>query len=423
MKLKLTTAFIAIYFFSLPFNVFSQDNFEAKITEVKNSIDSLDHERDELLTKLEEIKLGKIRYDLETKGLPKLEEDEELIMHSAMALVYNDKHKLAKWVAHIITYDIVEGNVVRSNDFREDPKISSGTAVEADYFLKEKKPDGSIEYDGFGYDRGHLAPSADFRWSETALSESYFYSNMTPQAPEFNRKSWASLENTFRSYVQRNEGSQLFIVTAPVIQDDLPKIERGVNKISIPEYHYKIAVHLEEEKGIAFLMPNELCDLPIENYSVTIDSIESLTGIDFFHNLPDDLQAKIESQNDPISWFNPSEQTDKLPIPMNLLPKNHFNTTQAKRLIKTRRDVSICGTVVSARKSGKGNIFLNLDKSFPDQVFTVTIFNVNRVNFSYEPHVILLDEKICVTGKVTDYNGTPSMVIDNEKSIEILRKD
>src|SRR5690606_2430798 len=100
----------------------------------------------------------------------------------------------ARWVAHIILPDIIDGQVTRSNDFRVDPMVRSGTAVEADYFLQSQKPDGTIEYDGFGYDRGHLAPSADFRWSESALSESYYYSNMSPQLAEFNRNGWAELE-------------------------------------------------------------------------------------------------------------------------------------------------------------------------------------------------------------------------------------
>jgi endonuclease G, mitochondrial len=423
MYLKFIRLISLSFFVFLSLNGFSQDEFLNRISSLQAKIDSIELDKIQLLEQLEGVKLEHIRYELKTKGIPKVEEGEELILHSAMALVYDSNHKIAKWVAHIITYDIVEGNVVRSNDFRPDPKVSGGTAVDADYFLREKKADGTDKYDGFGYDRGHLAPSADFRWSETALSESYYYSNMTPQTPDFNRVSWASLEDVFRAYVQRNVDSRLFIVTAPVIKDNLPRIERGVNKISIPEYHYKIAVDLEKEIGIAFLMKNELAPLPLENYAVSINHIEEITGIDFFYNLPKELQDKIESQNDPMAWFSPIEQGDKMPIPMNLLPRNHFNTTQARRLIDNPKRVSICGTVVSARQSGRGNIFLNLDKSFPNQVFTVTIFKDNVVNFSYEPHVILMDKQVCVSGNVSEFNGVPSMIIENESAIEIFSTD
>ncbi|MFO8068150.1 MAG: DNA/RNA non-specific endonuclease [Bacteroidales bacterium] len=416
--IKIFIPFILFTFFGL--TVISQNNNNSKINEIQNTLDSINNFKEELLEELESLKLEQIRFELKEQGLPKVEDGEELIMHSAMALVYDEEHKLAKWVAHILTYDIVEGKVSRSNDFRADPKLQGKTAVEADYFLKHEQEDGSFKYDGYGYDRGHLAPSADFRWSEKALSESFYYSNMTPQKPDFNRIAWANLENTIRAYIQNNTGSRLFIVTAPVINDDLEKMERGVNKISIPEYHYKIIVSLEGNKGVAFLMPNELCEMPLENYSVSIDSIENLTGIDFFHNLPNDLQASIESQNDPQSWLISIDEKDKKPIPMSVLPRNHFNTTQAKRLTNTKRPVSICGTVVSATKSGSGNVFLNLDKSFPNHIFSVTIFKDNIINFSYEPHIMLKDKKICVTGKITEYNGVPSMVIDDEKSIEFF---
>ncbi len=410
--------FLTLFFITS--NAYSQVNNQEKINILQLEIDSVSFYKDQLINQMEELKLGQIRYELLEKGLPKLSHGEELIMHSAMALVYDDNHKNAKWVAHIITYDIVDGNVVRSNDFRDDPKVKNGNAVEADYFIREKQADGTYKFDGFGYDRGHLAPSADFRWSEKALSESYYYSNITPQTADFNRISWASLEDMFRAYVQRNENSRLFIITAPVLKDNLPKIERGINKVSIPEYHYKIAVDLEREIGIAFLMPNKLAENPIEYYAVSIDYIEELTGIDFFYKLPTELQVKIESQKNPLPWMSPAEQGDILPIAMNLLPRNHFNTTQAKRLVNNPKRVSICGTVVSARKSGRGNIFLNLDKSFPNQVFTVTIFKDNVVNFSYEPHVILLNQQICVSGNVTEYSGTPNMILTNEHALELF---
>ena len=127
--------------------------------------------------------------------LPELKPGEDLIEHSALFLVYDEQHEQSKWVAHKISQNISEGSVGRTNDFREDTLIKTGSASEKDYFTKSLNEQGKYSYNGYGFDRGHLAPSADFRWSKTALSESYFYSNMSPQLPEFNRKGWAKLEN------------------------------------------------------------------------------------------------------------------------------------------------------------------------------------------------------------------------------------
>ena len=131
-------------------------------------LEAMDAQRSQVLSQLEGVKLNKIRVDLKAWGLP----DSAYITHSAMMLSYNEEHEQANWVAHIILPDIKDGSVTRTNDFRPDPKVKKGTAVEADYFLKYLQEDSSYVYDGFGYDRGHLAPSADFRWSYTALSES-----------------------------------------------------------------------------------------------------------------------------------------------------------------------------------------------------------------------------------------------------------
>ena len=92
--------------------------------------------------------------------------------------------------------------------------------LKKDFFLKQKKENGKYAYEGFGYDRGHLAPSADFRWSKKALSESYFYSNMSPQVASFNRECWADLEGLIRGYVYENK-RDLIVYTGPVLHEGL----------------------------------------------------------------------------------------------------------------------------------------------------------------------------------------------------------
>jgi endonuclease G, mitochondrial len=414
----------ALFFFWLlaTISANAQNPTQHKIADVESKIASLKTAEDSLRAVLESLKLEEVRNQILKIGLPYVEKDEELILHSAMALVYSEPHEQAKWVAHIITPDVASGNIGRTNDFRPDPKVSTGSAVEADYFLKHQRADGTYRYDGFGFDRGHLAPSADFRWSATALSESYYYSNMSPQVADFNRISWAKLENLFRNYVD-SYNTPLYVVTGPVLHDKLPKVPRSVNQVSIPELYFKVAIDLENNRGIGFIMPNKLCENPTETYAVTIDSVENITGINFFYKLPNDIQSVVESQCNPLDWLSAKEKGDALPLDSRLLPKNHFNTIESKLFVGKQQRVSICGTVVSSRLSAKGNIFLNLDKGFPNQVFTVTIFKSNTNNFSYQPHTVLKGRQICVTGRISEFNGVPSMVIENEKSITIIDED
>ncbi|MBP8993901.1 MAG: DNA/RNA non-specific endonuclease [Bacteroidales bacterium] len=410
---------ICLFFFNLYFSSFSQ-NHEQDILNLEFRLIELNAEIDSVLNLLEDLKLKALKADLLENGLPEILEDEELICHSAFCLVYDDNHKMAKWTAHIISREIVNGVVSRTNDFRVDSLIKNGTAEEEDYFLTKKDESGNTIYDGFGYDRGHLAPSADFRWSEKALSESYYYSNMTPQLPEFNREIWAKIEDFLRQYIFNNPTKDIYIVTAPVIKDDLKKQERSKNKISIPEYHYKIAVDLEDKKGIAFLVPQKNLGNPIEYYVVTIDSIENITNINFYPKLSEQDEKLIESESDIGKWRSGRSKNDQTPLDIKTLPKNSYNTVNARQFNEYPKEVNICGTVVSTHKSRNGHIFLNLDKSFPNQVFTATIWKSNTPNFSYEPEKFLLNKKVCIKGKVKDYKGTPSTYPENEKAIKIL---
>lgn len=396
---------------------------QSNIDKIRVKNDSLVYYKfitDRIQDEIEELKLDQVRIDIASVGLPKLEPSEQLINHKAMSLVYAEKHEQPKWVSHIITTDIRNGVQGRSNDFRVDSMVSTGTATETDYFLKSLKADGTFAYDAFGYERGHLAPSADFRWSAQALSESYYYSNMSPMLADFNRESWAKLEDLFRAYIYRNPDTQLYMVTGPVLQDDLTKIPRAVNNVTVPKQFYKMALDLKNKRAIAFLMPNALNEKPLESYAVSIDQVESLTGIDFYHQLPEDMESALEANASPREFLSLAEQTDVIPDHPTKLPRNCYNTIMAKGQMGNGRTIRVIGTIVSTKLSSKGNVFLNLDKQFPNQIFTVTIFKDQMINFSYPPDKELQGKKIIVKGKVTNFNGVASMAVENEDDIEIL---
>ncbi len=122
----------------------------------------------------------------------------QIIEHSAYILQYNEKYEHAEWVIYLLTQDRVADSFERTDNFRPDPKVITGSASLADY-------------KGSGYDRGHLAPAADMKWSENVMSESFFMSNMSPQKPGFNRGIWKSLESIVRTWAIEN--NEIYIVT------------------------------------------------------------------------------------------------------------------------------------------------------------------------------------------------------------------
>lgn len=213
--------------------------------------------------------------------IPALLPDENLVQHTAFSLVYSEKHEQAKWVAYQLTAAETEKAHERSDRFLPDPSIASGSATDADY-------------KGSGYDRGHLAPASDMGWSEKTMAESFYYSNMSPQTPSFNRGIWKKGEDLVRQWA-RKYGS-LYVVVGPVLKPGLPSI--GPNQVSVPKQYYKVLLHYSEteKKALAFLMENEASSAPLEEFVVSVDSVEKITGIDFFPALPDKEEAELEKR-------------------------------------------------------------------------------------------------------------------------------
>ncbi len=403
--MKKLITFLLIFSCSI---TFAQENFEEGIENLQNAVEEHESAIDEIFSELEILKLKRIQEQLKLSALPAPIEGEEIIEHSALTLSYNEQHEQANWVAHMITKDILYGNVSRTNDFRLDPKVSTVTADSADYWDS-------------GFDRGHLAPSADFRWSRKALSESYFYSNMSPQRPELNRESWAKLENQVREWAL--DATELIVITGPVLSESLPTIPQGSKRVSIPEYYYKIAFDNvgPDLKAIGFILPNKAADYRLLDYAVSVDSIEQLTGIDFFANIPDEVEVEIEAMDDIMVWPINTDATkgDIMPIDF---AKGQVAAQQARYFIGD--ECTVCGLVVATKyfENGKTNpTYINLDKKFPDQVFTLVIFGKDRMNFTYDPEKYLYGKRICIKGKVGEFGGTPQIIANNEDAIEIIK--
>jgi endonuclease G, mitochondrial len=224
--------------------------------------------------------------DLE-KYIPSSKTNTEIVRHKAFILNYRDEYELASWVLHRLVKEAAYGREARSNEFLPDPLVESGSAVTQDYSRS-------------GYDRGHLCPAGDFRHDKALEDETFYMSNMSPQMPDFNRGIWSDLENKVRSWVKKR--GELIIITGPILKKGLPTIGRRT-QIAIPEKFYKIIYDPAKEEAIAFLFPNEGSVELVKSFTISIDELEAMTGIDFFAKLPDSLEQKIERENNLDDWY------------------------------------------------------------------------------------------------------------------------
>ncbi len=248
-----------------------------------------------------------------------VESGHELRSFSGYTICYREEYEQPEWAAYTLTAEKLVKNASRADNFRPDPLISTGSASLADY-------------KGSGYDRGHLAPAADFAYSAEAMDDSFYLSNMSPQNGSFNRGIWAKLEAAVRDWA--GETLITYVVTGPVLEK--PANEYGfigANEVSVPEYYYKALLFVydsasKETAGSAkapaaltaagassdallsattsdgqqvwlyaagYLLPNEKSSADLASYTVSIDDIEARTGLDFFNLLPDVYEDALEA--------------------------------------------------------------------------------------------------------------------------------
>lgn len=223
--------------------------------------------------------------------IPRLKEKrrEQVIKHEGYTVSYNSEYCIANWVAYELTATEAKSKKTeRSNKFVSDPLVKGATATNEDYTRT-------------GYDRGHLAPAGDMKWSAKAMRESFYLSNICPQKPKLNRGIWKDLEEQCRLWALDN--GSLLIVTGPVITGDMKRL--GKNKVAIPKSFYKVLCYHTEKgyKGIGFLFENrDYKDNSLKSMVIPIDSVEKVTGIDFFPSIPDDQEKEMEAAVDWSSW-------------------------------------------------------------------------------------------------------------------------
>ncbi len=219
-----------------------------------------------------------------------------IVEHTYFTLSYSEQHEQPEWVAYSISKARLAKKVDRRNNFRPDPTIATGTPEYDDY------------RDSKQHDAGHMLPSRPMQFNCTAMDETFFTSNMSPQLSHFNRYKWAELERLMRNFAWNN--GEVMVVTGPVLKGAGNPIGE-TNKINVPRFYYKVVLDLQHKKALAFLLPHkERMKNKLLEFVVTIDEVEQRTGIDFFPALEDQLENELESTAKPELWDFSNPQND-----------------------------------------------------------------------------------------------------------------
>lgn len=179
----------------------------------------------------------------------------QIIRHTGYTVSYNENLRLPNWVAYELTRQETQGNVQRTDRFIADPQVKGVIATNADYTRS-------------GYDKGHMAPAADMKWSVTAMKESFYFSNMCPQHPELNRRKWKDLEEKIRDWAIAD--SAIIIICGPIVEDSAQKI--GKNRVVVPQKFFKVILSpfVDNPRAIGFLFDNERSVEPLGTYVVSV---------------------------------------------------------------------------------------------------------------------------------------------------------
>lgn len=207
--------------------------------------------------------------------------------YKGFRISFNAGNHTPNWVAWELLATETDGGYSRSNKFWTD-------------FDVEGCP-GSKDYTNSGFDRGHMCPAGDNKSTKEMMQESFVMTNICPQAGALNKRAWKKLEEQCREWARRD--SALIIVCGPVYRDKDTK-RLGETGVRVPSAFFKaiIAPYVENPRGIGFIFPNMLSPGNMFSYAMPIDKIEEITGFDFFHQLPDDIENTIESKIEVRQW-------------------------------------------------------------------------------------------------------------------------
>jgi len=215
---------------------------------------------------------------LDRVSMPPAVESKEYA-YEGFRLSFNCHNRTPNWVAWELLGTETEGEAERHKKFWQDQNVDGCPTTD--------------DYRGSGYDRGHMCPAADQKWSRRAMADCFVMANICPQDHSLNSGAWNTLESKERAWARRD--SAIVIVAGPIYEaGDNTTIGNGV---LVPGAFFKVllAPYVEKPRAIAFVYPNMSSPGNMQNYVMTVDELEKLTGYDFFASLPDSIENEVES--------------------------------------------------------------------------------------------------------------------------------
>ncbi len=203
----------------------------------------------------------------------------KVIERDAFVASFDTLTNSVSWTIYLHTIEKRNKNVTRTNVFRNDPLL--------------RELNFTDNYYKSGFDRGHLVPAGDLTFDSVAMESSFYYSNISPQDPSFNRGIWKRLEGKVRDWVDLYDS--LYIITGSIYSTNY--LCFGKDNIPIPDSFYKIIIDKRNNKTISFIIPNKKGDGILKEYAVSIDTLESLLGINFTPFLNESIESLINTEN------------------------------------------------------------------------------------------------------------------------------
>lgn len=221
--------------------------------------------------------------------LPAIQTADTILTYTGFVINYNTQRLIPNWVAYELTAEELDGDVPRAKGFSMDLDYKGLQAMREDY-------------SNTGWDKGHMAPSADMKWSQTAMSESFYLTNVCPQNPDLNGRDWHTLENRVRDWARQY--GRVWVVCGPLVQDNHYGTI-GERQVTVPDGFFKAVLRQESDgtfRAITFIFENISIRQPLKDAVITVDDLEVLTGYDLFPNLDDSIEEVVESTASWEAW-------------------------------------------------------------------------------------------------------------------------